>query len=592
MSGHAADDTGTISATEAYRSLIKYALPYWKGFVLAVIGMILVAVSVTGFAALMKPMLNGSFVEKDPTIIRLIPFAIVGIFLLRAVAGFIANYGMDWLGRWVIHDLRRDTFNHYLNLPARFFDSNPSGRLTSKLIFDVEQVAVATTKVITVVIRDSFTVLGLLGWMLYLSWQLSVFFLIVVPIISLVVVSIGRRFRRISRRIQSSMGDVTQISQQVVEGNKVVKIYGGEEYEKRQFHDANRFNRGQYMKMAVTNAWSVQVSQLFGALALAGMLYYATGEEMIKTIDVGTFMSFVAASMMLLAPMKALTQVMSSLNQGIAASQSIFGVLHEELEHDTGNRVIERVTGELDFQHVCFAYESRHGNVLDDVTFQVKAGETVAIVGRSGSGKSTLVSLLPRFYELSSGDITIDGVSLKSLTLKNLRQHIAYVTQDVTLFNDTVRNNIAYGANKNASDEQIQHACDVAHATEFIRTLPEGLDTMIGDRGVLLSGGQRQRLAIARAILKDAPILILDEATSALDTESERYIQDALERLMVGRTTLVIAHRLSTIENANKILVLSNGKVVEQGSHAQLLALNGHYTALHNMQFHETRSSQ
>ena len=582
---------GSISATDAYRRLLQYAIPYWKGFAVAVVGMIIVAASSTGFAALMKPMLNGSFVDKDPEMIRLIPIAIVGIFIVRGLAGFLANYGMDWIGRWVIHDLRRDIFTHYLSLPARYFDHHPVGRLTSRLIFDVEQVATATTKVILVVVRDSFTVIGLLGWMLYLNWQLSSFFLIVVPAITLVIVGLGKRFRRISRRIQASMGNVTQISQQTIEGSKVVKIYGGVEYEKRQFYNANRFNRSQYMKMAVTNAVSVQVSQLFGGIAVAAMLFYATSDTMIKEVDVGTFMSFTMASMMLLAPLKALTQVVSSLNQGIAAAQSIFGVLDEKQEQDTGERTLEKARGELNFSHVRFSYDDVNGDastdVLKDINIRVNPGETVALVGRSGSGKSTLVSLVPRFYELGSGEISLDGLPITSLTISNLREHIGYVTQEVTLFDDTIRHNIAYGSRKDASDEEIQKACDAAHASEFIDELPNGLETLVGDKGVLLSGGQRQRLAIARALLKDAPVLILDEATSSLDTESERYIQDALERLMVNRTTLVIAHRLSTIENADKIIVLDKGKVVEEGTHDELLAKAGHYAALHKIQFEE-----
>jgi len=581
------DHPELMSASDAYRRLLGYAAPYWKAFVIAVIGMLFVAGTETAFAWLMKPMLNGSFVDKDPEIIRLIPGAIVAVFLVRAFSGFVVTYGMEWIGRNVIHDLRRTIFTHYLRLPSRFFDNISGGQLSSKLIFDVEQVAVATTKAVTILIRDTLTVIFLVVYMVYLSWKLSIFFLIVVPVISMIILLIGKRFRLISRRIQSSMGDVAQISRQVVEGNKVVKIYGGEAHEQSQFHNANNFNRRQYMKMAATNAVSIQVSQFFGALALAGMLYYATSDSMLKVMDVGTFMSFVAASMLLLAPMKRLTQVMQSVQQGIAAAQSIFYMLDEPLEQDSGRKTLQRVDGKLEFSEVNFRYDRSHDYVLHHINFTVQPGQTVAIVGRSGSGKSTLVSLLPRFYEPTSGEITIDGVPLNELTLANLRQHIAYVAQDVTLFNESVRNNIAYGSNRDVSEEQLLRACEAAHASEFIRELPQGLDTLIGDKGVLLSGGQRQRLAIARALLKDAPILILDEATSALDTESERYIQEALEKLMVGRTTLVIAHRLSTIENADRILVLHNGRLVEEGTHAQLLGLNGHYTALHKMQFHD-----
>lgn len=578
---------GLIQPADAYRRLLAYATSYWGGFLVAVIGMVLVAATETAFAAMMKPMLNGSFVDKDQDIIRLVPIGIICIFIIRAVSGFIVTYGMEWIGRNVIRDLRRDIFDHYINLPARFFDAHPIGQLTSKLIFDVEQVATATTKAVTILIRDSFTVLFLIAYMLFLSWKLSIFFLVVVPVISLIVVSIGQRFRTISRSIQSSMGDVSQISKQVLEGSRVVKIYGGEEAEKRLFHQANNMNRRQFMKLAVTNAVSIQVSQFFGALALAGMLYYATSDAMLKHMDVGTFMSFVAASMLLLAPLKRLTQVMQSVQQGIAAAQGIFQILDCPTERDDGDRTLTEVAGKIEFRDVSFSYGEEHDDVLQHFSLLIPAGQTVAFVGRSGSGKTTLVSLLPRFYETEHGEILLDDIPLTSLRLKNLRHHIAYVGQDVTLFNDTIRNNIAYGASADTDEKALMQACEAAHALEFINEMPDGMESMIGDKGMLLSGGQRQRLAIARALLKNAPVLILDEATSALDNESERYIQDALEKLMKGRTTLVIAHRLSTIENADNIVVMQGGKIVEQGRHADLIGRGGQYTALHQMQFHE-----
>ena len=577
-----------ITGGATYARLLKYIIPYKIGFVVAVCGMITVASTETGFAALMKPMLDGTFIEKDPVIIRYAPIALLAIFLFRGIGGFVVRYCMDWVGRNLIRDMREIMFNQLLRLPAGFYDRNSKGHLSSKLIFDVEQVAAAATGAVTIFIRDTLTMIGLVAWMIYLSWQLTMFFVVLTPLIGGIVVVVSKRFRRISRKIQASMGNVSQISQQVIEANRVVKVYGAEDYERGVFQQANNYNRQQHMKLAVAGGLSVPVSQFIGAIGMAAVLFFATREPMLSQITPGTFVSFISAIMLLMPALRRLTQVTETIQRGIAAAQSVFGLLDTETEQDTGTKSLDNVKGKVEFRDVLFKYENSEALILNGVSLSVEPGQTVAIVGRSGSGKSTLVSLLPRFYNAMSGEILIDGIPIHDLRLANLRKNIALVSQDITLFNDTIGNNIAYGCKDLVTQEQIVQAATAAHAMEFIKDFPQGLDTMIGDRGVLVSGGQRQRIAIARALLKDAPILILDEATSSLDTESERIIQDALERLMVGRTTLVIAHRLSTIEGADKIIVMHAGKIIEQGTHAELLVKGGHYAALYNMQFNET----
>jgi ATP-binding cassette, subfamily B, bacterial MsbA len=574
-----------MQPSQVYKRLLGYAWRYSGIFMLSIVGMTIAAATEAGFAWIMKPMLDGTFVEKDADIIRWLPFGLLAIFLVRGFAGFVSTYGMEHVGRNIIRDMRQQMFSRLIRLPTSFHDQSSSGQLTSKLIYDVERVAQAATKAVTIIVRDTFTIIGLLILMFYTSWKLALVFLFIGPVITVLVVFVSKRFRRISRRIQASMGDVTQLSQQITEGHRVVKIFGGENVEDQQFLKANEYNRRQNMKLAATSAISVPTSQFLGACGLAVILYVATSEEMLEALTVGTFMSFVAASMLLLAPMKRLTMVQSTVQQGIAAAQSVFTLLDEELEKDTGTHAIDAAQGRITFRDVSFSYASANKSVLNNINFSVSAGETVAIVGRSGSGKSTLVSLLPRFYDVSAGEILLDDIPLHDIQLDNLRQHISLVSQDITLFNDTVANNIAYGSLAQCSEAELITAAKAAHAFEFIEAMPEGFQTMVGDKGVLLSGGQRQRIAIARAILKNAPIIILDEATSALDTESERHIQSALNTLMKDRTTLVIAHRLSTVENADKILVLRDGKIIESGSHSELLAAGNDYSSLYQMQF-------
>jgi subfamily B ATP-binding cassette protein MsbA len=578
--------------TEAHNApvvgrFLRYVSPYLTGFIVAVIGMAIVAATETGFAALMQPMLDGSFVDRDPDTIKWVPVALLGIFIVRGVGGFGSGYGMAWVSRNVVRDMREQAFLHMLDLPTSFYDKQSSGHLTSKLIYDVEQIAQAAASAITTIVRDSLTILGLMAWMFYLNWKLSLVFIVIAPFITFLVVRISRRFRAISRRIQRSMGNVSQSAQQLVHGQRIIKIFDGKQTETHAFQGINEHNRRQHLKLAATSAASVPVSQFLAALALAAVLYIATSEAMVNPPTVGEFMSFITAAMLLLAPMKRLTGVASSWQRGMAAAQSVFEVLDQPAEKDDGTTALERAKGDIEYRNVSFRYNSGAAPALKNVSFKAHAGESVAIVGRSGSGKSTLVNLLARFYEPQDGVISIDGIPVQDVRLTDLRKQIAMVSQDITLFNDTIAHNIAYGSLHNASQQDIVAAAEAAHAMEFINELPQGLQTMVGDRGSLLSGGQRQRIAIARAILKDAPILILDEATSALDTQSERYIQSALEQLMKGRTTLVIAHRLSTIESADTILVMRDGEIIEQGNHRGLISSDGHYAALHRMQFSE-----
>lgn len=575
-----------VGSIKTYKRLMSYVTQYWVVFLFAVIGMIVVALTEAAFAALMKPMLNGSFVEKDPDIIAWIPLALIAIFFVRALGSFISGYGMSWIGRNLILTIRNQMFTKMLRLPDAYFDQNQAGTTISKFVYDTEQLANAATQSITTLIRDTVTLIALISWMLYLNVFLTLSFIIAAPIIGVLIAVVSKRFRTVSRRIQNSMGDVSSIVDQSVRAQRVVKIFGGHEFEENTFGSVNKKNRQQQLKLALTTALSVPVIQLIIAIAMAGVIYLATMESVQESVDVGTFMSFFFSMMMLFAPMKRLSNVNVDIQKGIAAANSVFDLLDQETEKDIGKKHLSSVAGDIQYNNVCFEYETSHKRVLNNINLHIKHGQTVAFVGRSGSGKTTLVNLLPRLYEINEGMIEVDGHDSRDYSLSSLRQYIAYVGQETVIFSATLRDNIAYGLMNNASDEEILKAAKAAHAMEFISELPDGLNTYVGDKGIQLSGGQRQRIAIARALLRNAPILILDEATSALDTESERHIQEALEELVKNRTTMVIAHRLSTIENADLIVVMDQGEIVEQGTHQELIKReNGNYAALHQIQF-------
>jgi subfamily B ATP-binding cassette protein MsbA len=574
------------SARQVYARLLHYARPYWRAFVLSIIGMLVYAATEPFFAAMVKPLLDGSFVQRNPEIVRTMPILLIGLFVVRGLAGFVNDYFLKWVGRRVVADLRQAMFDHLLRAPTRYYDNNSSGQLLAKLTYNVENVANATTTAVTTIVRDGFTIVGLTAYMLYLNAALAAIFLVIGPPLAAAVKSATKRFRRVSKRIQDRVGELTHVAQEVIDGHRVVKAFGGQEQESAHFSRINEKTRSLQMKMIATDAISVPLVQLISALAIAVIVYLSTLQGLRQDISVGTFMSFVVAMGLLLPPVKRLTSVNVFLQRGIIAAESLFDLLDSETEQDTGTRILERAAGRVEYRRVHHVYSQDKGPVLEDIDLVIEPGETVAVVGRSGSGKTTLVSLLPRFYDPSAGAVLIDGIDVRQLTLKNLRAQTSLVTQDVVLFNDTVANNIAYGCSVAACRDALERVAAAAHALDFIRSLPNGFDTLIGDRGVLLSGGQRQRLAIARAMLKDAPILVLDEATSSLDTEAERHIQAALERLMRHRTTLVIAHRLSTIENADRIVVLQQGRIVEQGRHRELLDRGGYYARLHSLQFH------
>ncbi|HUW98918.1 MAG TPA: lipid A export permease/ATP-binding protein MsbA [Acidiferrobacter sp.] len=566
-----------------YRRLLRYAWPYRGAFALAVVSMIVGSATEPVFAALMRPLLNGGFVHKDPQSIRLMPLALVGLFLVRGIASFISNYLMNWVGRRVVFDVRAEMFSRLLYLPTGFFDAHSSGVLIAKLIYDVEQLASAATRALSTLVKDNATVLGLIGWMSYLNWELTLGILAAAPVIALVNRKMGHRFRRTSRSIQDSMGEISHVVQEAVDGHRVIKTFGGQEEALATFGGANERNRRENMHKVRVAASGVPFVQLLAAVALAWVVYVAMREP---HATVGAFMSYVTAMMMLLAPIKRLTQVNETLQTGMAASQSVFTFIDQPTEIETGRRAVPAVRGEIEYRNVSFRYAPTGRFVVNDVSFTLPAGQTLALVGTSGSGKTTIANLLPRFYNAEEGAIFLDGIDTRELSLENLRSHIALVSQETVLFDTTIRENILYGHKSLANEARLAEIVEASHVAEFLKDLPEGLETVVGERGVRLSGGQRQRIAIARALLKNAPVLILDEATAALDTESERHVQAAMFRLMENRTTLVIAHRLSTIEHADCILVMSKGRVIERGTHAELLALNKMYARLHQMQFH------
>lgn len=571
-----------------YARLLRYVRPYWLAITLSLIATTILAATDPLFPALLKPMLDKGFQPEggfeNPI---LIPLGIVGVFIVRGVFNFFSSYGFSWVANRVITDIRDEMYRKMVRLPVGYFQANSSNIPLTKIAYDVNGVASAATSVIVTVLKDGLSVVGLFIWLLWLNWQLTLICIALVPAIAFVMKTFSGRLRVASRNAQTSTAHMVQVLQETAHCNRVIKIFGGEAHESLRFGNINNEVRSQNMRQAVAAAATSPIVHLFASVAVAVVIYVAIVQSASGATTVGSFVSFITALLMLLSPLRHLADVNAPLQRGLAAAESVFQLLDEPFEPDNGQVELGVAQGALEFREVCFRYAGAERNALDAVSFKVLPGQTVALVGQSGGGKSTVASLVPRFYNPNSGQILLDGHDVQSLSLSCLRANVAYVSQEVLLFDDTVAANIAYGAMADAPREALEAAAKAANALDFIQALPNGFDTVIGENGNRLSGGQRQRLAIARAILKNAPLLILDEATSALDNESERLVQDALERLMKARTTLVIAHRLSTVENADLIVVLAQGRVVESGTHQELLARNGSYAQLYRLQFSE-----
>ena len=580
------------SERELYGRLLSYVRPYWKFFGLAILAMILAASTEPMLPALLKPLLDQGFGAADSIWSpAMLAGAIVAVMVVRGVLTFTSSYFLNWVSSKVVLDLRDAMFARLVRFPTRFFDDNTSGALLSKVAYDVANVASASTNVLTVIVKDSIAIVGLLAVLLYLNWKLTLIALVIAPPIALVVRVISRRLRRMSRESQRELGEMVNVLQEAIECHKVVKVFGGQDYESGRFRHGAQMLRGYTMRAGTAAALTTPIVHTFAAVALAIIVYIAMQESLASRTTIGTFAAFVAAMLMLLAPLKRLTEINTVLQRGLAAAESVFWMIDAPVETDTGTTQLPRARGEVVFERVRFTYPTRNEPALDGIELHIRPGETVALVGPSGGGKTTLANLLPRFYAPDSGRILLDGHDLQSLTLDSLRGNVALVSQEVVLFNDSIAANIAYGRMAGASEKEVIAAAEAAHAMSFIKETPEGLKTLIGENGLRLSGGQRQRLAIARALLKNAPLLILDEATSALDSESERLVQAALDVLMRGRTTVVIAHRLSTIERADRIAVLDRGRVVEIGRHAELLAAEGVYARLYRTQYAVERAA-
>ncbi len=564
-----------------YWRLIKHMLPYKGVFLIALAGMITVAAADTGFAWILQPLMDDGFVGRNADFIQIIPIILLLIAFARAFGDFVDTYCLNWVSRKVIQDLRQVMFENLMHAPTEFYDREPTGSLVSRLTFDVEQVASASGGALRIVFKDLVKVIFLLGLMFYLSWQLSLIFMVIVPISIFVFARTSESIRRISMRIQESVGDISHIAKQVFQSHRVVKLFDAYSHEKSMFFNANNHNRQQIMKRVVIVALSVPTIVLIMGIGVAVVIWLALKFE----VKPGVFTSYLVAMTMVVAPVKNLLRINEVIQAGLAAATSIFRMIDLEGEPDTGTRVLEKVVGNVSFQSVSFRYSSESAEVVRDIGFDIPAGATVALVGPSGAGKSTLASMLLRLYTPTKGQITIDGISINKLTMRSLRENVSLVSQDILLFDDTLRNNITYGRTSPIDHERLKEVCDASYISDFVKDLQHGQDTLLGESGLRLSGGQRQRVAIARALYKDSRILVMDEATSSLDSNSELYIHKAIERLISERTTLVIAHRLSTVQNADSILVINRGQVVEQGTHEQLIKTDGLYTELVNSQF-------
>ncbi len=567
------------------RIFTLYMGDHWRKFFLALLSMVIAAATEPAFARLMKPLIDKGFTDQDKTAMIITPLAVMGIFLIRAIASYINETTSTWLSGTIVQTMRNQMFQKLLCMPVAYYDSNNSGRMISRVLFDVTQITDAGFNVITVSVKDGLTILGLLGLLFYTDWQLTLFCFFTMPFVLILVRILARRLRKLNRNNQEQYGQLTQVLTEAVNGQKVVKLLDGVAYESQRFAHCASLIKANSVRQSGTSALNSGVSQFLVSIALSCILYFATSRSKASGFTAGDFISFITAMIMILQPMKRITNVTQSLQRGLAAAESVFAFLDKAEEVDTGTVELDHVRGDLCFHELSFKYPKAENNVLEKINLQIKSGQTVALVGSSGSGKTTMANLIARFYLPQSGKISLDGYDLNEITLSSLRKQIALVSQDVILFNDTIYNNIAYGGNSKFSEAEVVQAANLANASEFINKLPNGFATEIGENGTRLSGGQKQRIAIARAILKDAPLLILDEATSALDNQSEKLVQEALERLMENRTTLVIAHRLSTVHHADIIVVMQQGKIVETGKHDELLAGNGIYANLYKIQF-------
>ncbi|KOE82748.1 lipid A ABC transporter ATP-binding protein/permease MsbA [Vibrio aestuarianus] len=570
---------------QTFKRLWTYIRLYKSGLAVAVVALIINAVSDTYMVSLLKPLLDEGFGNAESDFLRILPFIILGMMAIRGLSGFVSSYCLSWVSGNVVMQMRRKIFNQFMHMPVSFFDKESTGGLLSRITYDSEQVAGATSRALVSIVREGASIIGLLTLMFWNSWQLSLVLIVVAPVVAMGISVVSKRFRKISKGMQTTMGHVTSSAEQMLKGHKVVLSYGGQKVESKRFDNVSNSMRQQTMKLVAAQSIADPIIQMIASLALVTVLFLASVDSIRADLTPGTFTVVFSAMFGLMRPLKALTSVTSDFQRGMAASQTLFALIDLETERDSGTFETDKVRGDIKVEDVTFTYQGNEKPALSNVNFTVPAGKTIALVGRSGSGKSTIASLFTRFYDVDSGAIYLDEHDIRDYKLKNLRTHFALVSQNVHLFNDTIANNIAYAAEGEYSREQIEHAAKLAHAMEFIQTMPNGLDTMIGENGASLSGGQRQRIAIARALLRDAPVLILDEATSALDTESERAIQAALEELQKNKTVLVIAHRLSTIEEADEILVVDDGEIIERGHHAELIAKDGAYAQLHRIQF-------